>query len=118
MKAIPNIFVCICNCSLATGKFPLACKTDRLTFIPKKEMFVILIILIRPISILPILGKILEKHVKGEIIVHFEKYGLFYEYQFGLGVTGPVLMLFFMFYIIFIGEKRRRVQQYDFSRSF
>lgn len=63
MKGIPSIFVKICNKSLQSGVFPTSCKTARITVIPKKGDTRYLDNL-RPISILSILGKVIEKFVK------------------------------------------------------
>lgn len=63
MKCIPQIFVYICNCSFNTGVFPTNCKVARVTIIPKGGDLRYLDNL-RPISILPILGRILERHAK------------------------------------------------------
>lgn len=76
MRAIPNIFVKICNKSLHEGKFPTVCKTARITIIPKKGDIRVLDNL-RPISILPILGKVLEKFVKKQLVYYLESEGVF-----------------------------------------
>lgn len=82
MRCIPHIFVTLCNCSFNTGIFPDSCKIARVTIIPKggdlRNMDNL-----RPISILPLLGKVLEKHAKNEIVDYFEENGLFHMYQFG-----------------------------------
>lgn len=77
MKCLPNIFIKICNCSFTTGKFPESCKNARVTIIPKGGDLRNLDNL-RPISILPLLGKVLEKHAKQEIVDFFEMNDLFY----------------------------------------
>lgn len=67
MYSMPYVFVRLCNLSLSTGVFPAEFKVARLTIIPKKgdlrrlDNF-------RPISILNIVGKILEKFVKEQLV--------------------------------------------------
>lgn len=63
MRGVQDVFVKICNKSLQSGIFPTSCKTARITVIPKKGDIRCLDNL-RPISILSILGKIIEKHIK------------------------------------------------------
>lgn len=78
MKAVPLIFTKLCNNSVITGKFPTCCKTAKITIIPKKGDTCILDNL-RPISILSLIGKILEKYVKKIIVQFFEENELFYN---------------------------------------
>lgn len=59
----------------------------RLTIIPKKGDLHYLDNF-RLISILPMLGKILEKHVKNQIFEFFNHNDLFYELQFGFRKNG------------------------------
>lgn len=82
MKVMPVVFIKICNCSLSLGVFPTDCKVARLTIIPKKGDIHDLDNL-RPISILPLLGKVLEKHAKSEIVKYFDRNNLFFRNQFG-----------------------------------
>lgn len=63
IRAKPDIFVKICNKSLETGVFLNHCKLARIKIIPKKGDIRMLDNL-HPISILLVIGKILEK--KGE----------------------------------------------------
>lgn len=63
MNIILEVFVKICNKSLVDGLFPTVCTTARLAIIPKKGDVRILDNL-RPISILSILGKVIEKFIK------------------------------------------------------
>lgn len=82
MKAIPLLFTKLCNLSLTLGKFPTTCKRAKITILPKKGDIHCLDNL-RPISILSIIGKILEKYVKNWLVRFFEENGLFYSLQFG-----------------------------------
>lgn len=76
------VFVRFCNLSLRLGVFPSEFKIARLTIRPKKGDLRRLDNL-RPISILIILGKVLEKIVKLQVVHYFESNDLFYLYQFG-----------------------------------
>lgn len=60
MKAIPEVYTKICNESFKSGTFPAACKVARISVIPKKGDTRVLDNL-RPIPILPVLGKVIEK---------------------------------------------------------
>lgn len=80
--AIPEIFVKVIHLSLQTGVFPENWKTARIAVLPKKGDCRRLDNL-RPVSILPILGKIIEKHVKKQLVGYFEFNSLFYNLQFG-----------------------------------
>lgn len=82
MFALPELYTKLCNYSLIEGKFPTSCKTARISIIPKKGDSHCLDNL-RPISILSIIGKILEKFVKNIIVNYFEENDLFYHLQFG-----------------------------------
>lgn len=82
MNSIPEIFVKIINMSLSTGKFPDEWKVARICVIPKKGDCKILDNL-RPISLLSIMGKIIEKFVKKQLVDYFEQNGLFFDFQFG-----------------------------------
>lgn len=62
MKGVPEVFLKVCNKSLESGIFPTSCKEARISVIPKKGDTRLLDNL-RPISILSILGKVLEKYV-------------------------------------------------------
>lgn len=67
MKTRPDIFVEICNKSFLLGIFPDDCKRARISIIPKKKGDKRVLDNLRPISLLCLLGKIMEKHVKFEI---------------------------------------------------
>lgn len=82
IRVKPDIFVKLCNTSLETGVFPEHCKIARIRIIPKKGDTKLLDNL-RPISILSVIGKILEKRVKEDLVRHFEENNLFYGGQFG-----------------------------------
>lgn len=82
MEARPDIFVKICNTSLMNGVFPKQCKLARISVIPKKGNTKILDKLC-PISISSVLGRILEKHVKKDLVGYLEANHLFYYLQFG-----------------------------------
>lgn len=82
MKTIPDVFVYLCNKSLREGIFPTDCKQARISIIPKKGD-VRKMDNLRPISLLCILRKVLEKHVKNGLVHYFESNGLFFNYQFG-----------------------------------
>lgn len=62
-KAVPHVFVFICNYSLCEGVFPDEFKIARISVIPKKGDLRCIDNL-RPISLLNILGKVIEKFVK------------------------------------------------------
>lgn len=62
MWGIPHVFVKICNCSFRTGEFPESWKLAQHTIIPKKGDLRDMENLC-PISILPLLGKVLENHI-------------------------------------------------------
>ena len=71
----------IINLSLSS-KFPLMCKTAKVKPLYKKgkntepENY-------RPVSLLPILSKIIERVVYNQLIKHLEKRDILYEYQSG-----------------------------------
>lgn len=62
MQAIQEIYTKLCNCSLISRKFPTACNLARISITPKKGVIWCLDNL-RPISILSIIDKVLEKFV-------------------------------------------------------
>lgn len=82
MRAIPEVFVKIINISLNTGVFPEEWKVGHICVLPKKGDCKVLDNL-RPISLLSIMGKIIEKHVKEQLVNYFELNHLFFDYQFG-----------------------------------
>lgn len=82
MFAIPNLYTKLCNYSLSSGKFPTACKLARISVIPKKGDTCHMDNL-RPISILSILGKVIEKFVKRIVVKYFEESDMFYKLQYG-----------------------------------
>ena len=71
----------IINLSLSS-KFPLMCKTAKVKPLYKEgkntdpENC-------RPVSLLPILSKIIERVVYNQLIEHLKKHDIFYEYQYG-----------------------------------
>lgn len=87
MKTRPEVFVHICNASLNLGIFPEDCKRAQSSIIPKKGDKRILDNL-RPISLLCLLGKVMEKHVKYELVNYFELNGLFFDNQAPLFLAG------------------------------
>lgn len=82
MFAIPNVYTKLCNYSLSSGKFPSECKLARISIIPKKGDTSCMDNL-RPISILSILGKVIEKFVKKVVVEYFEANDMFYKLQYG-----------------------------------
>lgn len=82
MNSLPEIFVKLINLSLSSGVFPDEWKIARICVIPKKGDIKNLDNL-RPISLLSILGKIIEKFVKVQLVSFFEEQDLFFNYQFG-----------------------------------
>lgn len=76
------MFVKLINLSLSSGVFPEEWKCAKIKVIPKKGDLKCLDNL-RPISILPVLGKITEKFVKRQLVNYFERNVLFYDWQFG-----------------------------------
>lgn len=104
--AIPEIFVKVINLSLETGVFPENWKTARISVLPKKGDCRKLDNL-RPISILPILGKIIEKHIKKELVEYFEFNSLFYKFQFGFRSGRSIQdAIFTLTNVIFNGRNR------------
>lgn len=95
IRSKPDIFVKLCNRSLETGVFPEHCKVARIKIIPKKGDLRVLDNL-RPISILSLIGKILEKRVKDDLVKHFENNNLFYDLQFGFRTMILVLNLLYV----------------------
>lgn len=82
MRCKPDLFVKVINLSLTSGVFPTEWKIARICVIPKKGDIKNLDNL-RPISLLSILGKIIEKFVKVQLVNFFEENDLFFNYQFG-----------------------------------
>ena len=72
----------ICNCSIKTGRFPDTWKVARVTPIHKKDSGDD-ISNYRPISILPIASKILEKHVSIHLYEYMTSYNLLHQKQSG-----------------------------------
>ena len=79
---ITNSIVKICNCSIKTGRFPDTWKVARVTPIHKKDSRDD-ISNYRPISILPIASKILEKHVSIHLYEYMTSYNLLHQKQSG-----------------------------------
>ena len=71
----------IVNLSLSS-KFPFMCKTAKVKPLYKKgkntesESY-------RPVSLLPVLSKIIERVVYNQLIEHLEKHDILHEYQYG-----------------------------------
>ena len=72
----------ICNRSIKTGRFPDTWKVARVTPIHKKDSRDY-ISNYRPISILPIASKILEKHVSIHLYEYMTPYNLLHQKQSG-----------------------------------
>ena len=72
----------ICNCIIKTGRFPDTWKVARVTPIHKKDSRDD-ISNYRPISILPIASKILEKHVSIHLYEYMTSYNLLHQKQSG-----------------------------------
>lgn len=72
MVAVPGVFTHLCNCSLQTGIFPNEFKVARISVIPKKgdtrQMDNL-----RPISLLNIVSKVIEKFVKEEVVDYMDR---------------------------------------------
>lgn len=121
MKVIPNIYVKICNKSLKDGKFPEVCKTARISIIPKKGDTRVLDNL-RPISILPVLGKVLEKFVKKQLVYYLESRGVFNNLQFGFRSHRSIHDA--IFYVVDKIQRERNAGRYcssaflDLSKAF
>ena len=79
---ITDTIVKICNCSIKTGRFPDTWKVARVTPIHKKNSRDD-ISNYRPISILPIATKILEKHVSIHLYEYMTSYNLLHQKQSG-----------------------------------
>lgn len=82
MKALPNVCLDICNTSLKSGIFPMEFKLARITIIPKKAGDLQLLDNLQPISLLCIVGKLINKHVKNQIVKFFEENELFQNFQY------------------------------------
>lgn len=82
IRAIPEVFVKLVNLSLQTGVFPSEMKVARIAVIPKKGNLKMLDNL-RPISLLSIIRKIIEKIVKAQLVEYFDNNSLFYDNQYG-----------------------------------
>jgi len=72
----------IYNLSFSTGVFPDALKIAKVVPIYKKDDPQSLCNY-RPISLLSIFGKVLEKLMQNRLNAHLEKFNIFYDYQFG-----------------------------------
>ena len=79
---ITDWIVRICNCSIKTGRFPDTWKVARVTPMHKKDSRDD-ISNYRPISILPIASKILEKHVSSHLYEYMTSYNLLHQKQSG-----------------------------------
>ena len=72
----------ICNRSFVTGIFPSELKIATVVPIFKSGDDMVFSNY-RPVSVLPVLSKILERLMYNRLILYINRYGLLYEYQFG-----------------------------------
>ena len=72
----------ICNRSFVTGIFPSELKIANVVPIFKSGDDMVFSNY-RPVSVLPVLSKILERLMYNRLILYINRYGLLYEYQFG-----------------------------------
>ena len=81
MELLTDPMCKIINLSLSS-KFPLMCKTAKVKPVYKKgkntepKNY-------RPVSLLPILSKIIERVVYNQLIEHLEKHDILYKHQSG-----------------------------------
>ena len=87
MKHLPRkalvFFLKIINGILLTGTFPSVWKTAKVIPVPKKGKDLSRLTGSRPISLLPLLGKITEKCVKKRIVMFLEEKKILVNEQFG-----------------------------------
>ena len=72
----------ICNRSFMTGIFPSELKIVNVVPIFKSGDDMVFSNY-RPVSVLPVLSKILERLMYNRLILYINRHGLLYEYQFG-----------------------------------
>ena len=82
LPKIANILSYIFNNSFSQGKFPDKLKYASITPI-HKEGSKLLLSNYRPISILPLFSKILEKIMQVRLVSYLNKYNIIYEHQYG-----------------------------------
>lgn len=82
LKAIPEIFTALLNLSIAKAVFPQQWKLAQVVCLPKGGNLLDLN-KIRPISLLPITGKILETFINERLVSHLEKNHLLSPNQYG-----------------------------------
>ena len=82
LLAVPGRFLKIINHSISQQKFPTAWKNAAVTPL-KKEPKANTVNQLRPISLLPVPGKILERLVYNQTIKHLDYYNILTESQFG-----------------------------------
>ena len=82
LPKIANILSYIFNNSFSQGKFPDKLKCASITPI-HKEGSKLLLSNYRPISILPLFSKILEKIMQVRLVSYLNKYNIIYEHQYG-----------------------------------
>ena len=90
------------NKSILSGTFPDAWKSAIVTPIPKSQTGSSLSNF-RPISVLPVFSKILERFVSDQITAHFNRYHLFSQRQSGFRYghsTQDVCCIYYQEYII------------------
>ena len=119
--AIVSAVTTICNNSISTGHFPLKWKEARVVPIFKTgsrdecNNY-------RPISILPILSKILEKHVYFHLYKYLQEHSLLVKTQYGFrkhhSCQAALLSLTEQIYQAIHDEKFFGMVQLDFSKAF
>ena len=82
LPTIASVLTSIFNNSFLQGKFPDKLKYASVTPI-HKEGSKLLLINYRPISILPLFSKVLEKIMQQRLICYLNKYKIIYEHQYG-----------------------------------
>lgn len=82
LPSLPEIFTALLNLCITTAKFPEKWKLAQVVCLPKGGALSHPSN-IRPISLLPITGKILEYFINDELLRFFESNSLYSNYQFG-----------------------------------
>ena len=86
----------VCNLSLTTGIFPQELKIARVIPVYKNED-PLLFSNYRPVSVLPVMSKVLEKLMYNRLLKYLNKYNILYDYQFGFRNNhSPNLALIFL----------------------
>ena len=81
-KVLAKPITDICNLSITSGKFPDSCKLAKLKPIYKKGSL-IEASNYRPISLLPLISKVIEKVIHDQTSAFLKSRNLLYNYQFG-----------------------------------